>query len=423
MNRLHYYLFCLFTAYIGIAVTGCKSKATDDKPASESAVVAEDLVDRVAPVTIQLSPSKKYEYKFKCTDLVDDIHYIPLETTNNSLLGNSLRQIQLTENFIFLNSDGILFQFDRQGKFVRKINKKGQGPGECDAFSVGIDEKNRRIYILDLMKQSISIFDFEGIFLRAFRHPFTEDANSPESIGCDNKGNILFTFGTVDGKGEYKYVAVNEKVEILYQCPNYDRYDLKERVRAFAVSPQHPIYEYNTFSYYVYSYNDTVFRINDDYTCSPAWIVRLPNKITLEERLKTYTYMEDWSTLSGKNYFEGIREDKRRVYIYHTRNVYPEKEYPTYLSIYDKQTGQLIENINPLIKNDWDGGMDVKLTCDQKENILYKLLQPFKMKEILTDDHFSKAQAKYSDKQKALQTMVNTMMEDDNPVLMIVTLK
>ena len=422
MNRLHYYLFCLWVVCMGITVTGCNPQGGSDKRANKGAVLVEDK-ESTLPETIQLSVSKNYEHEFKFTDMVADVNYIPLETYEDYLLGNRTGLVRVTENFIFVASDGILFRFDRQGKFVGKINKIGQGPRECSVNSVGIDEQKQRIYIFDMMKQSITIFDFEGNFLWAFKHPFTEDSDSPSSISCDKRGNILFTFMTTNGQMKYKYVAVNDKGEILYQCPNYDRYDLKHPVRAFSVS-SHPIYEYNTFSYYPYLYNDTVFCINDDYSCSPAWIIRLPDRITLEESLKACAYVTDWSTLSGKNYLDGIREDQRKVYIYRTRCAYPEKTSPAYLSIYDKQTKQLTENINPLLKNDWDGGMDIDLTYDQqKENVLYKLLQPFEMKERLTDNHFSKVRAKYPDKQKSLQTMINTVKEDDNPVVMIITLK
>ena len=68
--------------------------------------------------------------------------------------------------------------------------------------------------------------------------------------------------------------------------------------------------------------------------------------------------------------------------------------------------------------------MDVELKyTKQKENIVYELLQPFKMKEKLTDAHFSTVQAKYPEAKEKLQTMVNALLEDDNPVIMILTLK
>jgi hypothetical protein len=51
------------------------------------------------------------------------------------------------------------------------------------------------------------------------------------------------------------------------------------------------------------------------------------------------------------------------------------------------------------------------------------LAAPFDMQEKLTGAHFAKAVAKYPEKKKALQTLVKGLIDDDNPVLMIVKLK
>jgi hypothetical protein len=45
------------------------------------------------------------------------------------------------------------------------------------------------------------------------------------------------------------------------------------------------------------------------------------------------------------------------------------------------------------------------------------------MKEKLTSAHFAKSKALYPEKQKALKTLVDKLLEDDNPVVMLVKLK
>ncbi|MDR2384379.1 MAG: hypothetical protein LBD80_01765 [Tannerella sp.] len=45
------------------------------------------------------------------------------------------------------------------------------------------------------------------------------------------------------------------------------------------------------------------------------------------------------------------------------------------------------------------------------------------MQKKLTDSHFAKATAKFPEKKKALQTLVKSLLEDDNPVLMVIKLK
>jgi hypothetical protein len=343
-----------------------------------------------------------------------------LETNLDCLLAGDVEIAGLTENFIFILSKGILYQFDKNGKLIRKVNKTGQGPGECYSRCAGIDKKNQLIYIMDNWSLSIFIFDFEGNYIRNIKNPFIEP-DIPTGMGCDTKGNIIYNFTNYYGQMQYKYVAMNNTGEILYKCLNYDKYELKERIKVFDLA-SYSVYEYKNNSYYPYSFNDTVFRINDDYTCSPAWIIHLPNKMSLGMELETFASL-DYAALYGKNKFVTVREDKQYLYIYYFRQLYPEKSL-SFLSLYDKRSKQLIEHINPLIQNDWDGGKDIQIASYlQKENLLYCLLQPFEMKEMLTDAHFSKVQAKYPEKQKALQTLVNNLKEDDNPVLMITELK
>ena len=50
-------------------------------------------------------------------------------------------------------------------------------------------------------------------------------------------------------------------------------------------------------------------------------------------------------------------------------------------------------------------------------------LQPFEMKEKLTNSHFSKAQSKYPEQKETLKSLVNGLEDDDNPVLMMIHLK
>jgi hypothetical protein len=289
---------------------GCKNKEQPPMPKKGE----NNLIE------IQLSDSHDYKHELKLSDIANDVSYIPLETNKNCLISDDIGKIKSTKDYIFIESNGILLQFDRQGKFIRQVNKKGQGPDECEVRVYDIDEKSQLIYILDNWKL------------------------------------------------------------------------------------------------------DTIFKINDDYTCSESWIIKLPNKIILEEDVKINCKTLDISSLSKKNTFNAIREDAQYAYIYHTYNPFS-MDNKKILSRYEKQSGQLMENINPKIENDWDGGMDIQLSpYSQNENGVCILLQPFEMKEILTNSHFSEVQAKYPERQKALQILVNKLKEDDNPVLMFIQL-
>lgn len=61
--------------------------------------------------------------------------------------------------------------FDRNGRFVRQIGKKGEGPGEMTSpfrLTLGSDGN---LYVLDLGRRGYSVFRTDGTFVRSVRGP------------------------------------------------------------------------------------------------------------------------------------------------------------------------------------------------------------------------------------------------------------
>ena len=91
------------------------------------------------------------DYPTKRIDIheIADVEYIPLETNEQSLIGNTDFQA-ISDKYIIIG-DMKYFQiiiFDRQGKFIRCINKRGQGPGEYNSFyAFDVDFDKEEIFI------------------------------------------------------------------------------------------------------------------------------------------------------------------------------------------------------------------------------------------------------------------------------------
>ncbi|MDD4637516.1 MAG: 6-bladed beta-propeller [Bacteroidales bacterium] len=78
--------------------------------------------------TIKVSDfGKKYDFY----DVIKDIEFVPLEMTDESIVG-SVSNIQFYKNFILFydNQTRSIFIFDDKGKYIRKISRVGKGPGE-----------------------------------------------------------------------------------------------------------------------------------------------------------------------------------------------------------------------------------------------------------------------------------------------------
>ena len=128
---------------------------------------ADDLV--VVDVT------KNYPEKELMLQDFMDVEYIVLDSSDDEFLcqGEVLdvgKEIMLVRNQI---SDGNIFIFDRNGKGLRKINRRGQGPEEYTSITgLTLDEDRGEIFVKSFRK-GIIVYDLFGNYLRNL--PVRED--------------------------------------------------------------------------------------------------------------------------------------------------------------------------------------------------------------------------------------------------------
>ena len=101
-----------------------------------------------------------------------DVEYIVLETNNEFLNQGKVRdignEIILVTNII---QDGDIFVYERNGKALRKINHKGQGPRDyINILGIALDENNNEMFVNDSYSKKIIVYDLLGNFKRSFEH-------------------------------------------------------------------------------------------------------------------------------------------------------------------------------------------------------------------------------------------------------------
>lgn len=75
-----------------------------------------------------------------------------------------LLRLTLVKNII---NDGDIFIFDRNGKGLRKFNRKGQGSEEyIFNLSAFVDDNSGEIYIDEIIR-NVLVYDFQGNFLKS----------------------------------------------------------------------------------------------------------------------------------------------------------------------------------------------------------------------------------------------------------------
>ena len=98
---------------------------------------------------------------------VVSIQYIPLETTDSCLISNLLN-LQVTTDYMFMYNGKTeeVLQFDRKGKFIRRVGRQGNGPGEYSMISeLAVDDSNKELSIFQYGGDAL-VYSYDGTFLR-----------------------------------------------------------------------------------------------------------------------------------------------------------------------------------------------------------------------------------------------------------------
>jgi len=125
---------------------------------------------------------------------------IILETNKDVRIGE-VNSIQVYGDEIYISdivkSKGI-FVFNKEGRYLRRIGKARQAPGEyTEPSDFTIDKKNKLLYVLDAPMQNIVKYNLEtGVYLSNFKVP--DGAGSCLHIQC--VGDKLYTDAFIEGK-------------------------------------------------------------------------------------------------------------------------------------------------------------------------------------------------------------------------------
>lgn len=166
----------IFFLSILLITTGCKRLDQ----------TADDLI--TVDVTNNSFPKKELALQ----DFMD-VEYIPLET-NDDFVNQGFVQA-IGKEFILVKNyrdDGDIFVYDRTGKAIRKINRKGQGGEEyISCRSVTLDEENNEMFINDFLARKIKVYDLEGNFKRSIKQKQDGDTQFYLDIFNYDKENLI----------------------------------------------------------------------------------------------------------------------------------------------------------------------------------------------------------------------------------------
>lgn len=167
----------------------------------------------IETISVKLKTAKKYDFK-----IVDssEISYTKLSTSPKCLIGRIDKFYIYNDQFVFI-SDNKLFMFNKNGKFLFKLNKTGKGPHEYITLTDVYINKSGIINILDKKGRKILKYNSSGKHLKTFNTGLIG-----ESFIKLNKDNWCIHIGSnITEESKYKLNFYSERSKEIISKKRY----------------------------------------------------------------------------------------------------------------------------------------------------------------------------------------------------------
>ena len=334
-----------------------------------------------------------------------DVEYIPLET-NDEFINQGNVQAVGKKYIIVANyrKDGDIFVYDRKGKAIRKINRKGQGGEEYISFyNVILDEENEELFINDFWARKIKVYDLEGNFKRSFMQKqegdtqfYTDMFNyDKDNLICYDECNADIPFLLVskrDGSITREIKVPYKEKKLFIQLLRYEG-----GTRAAGPGAYSRIIPYNNNWILSESSSDTIYTLMPDYSLRP-FIVRTPPLHTMNPEFHVVLRL-----ISDRYYF---MESVKNVYDFRKQEGFPR----TYF-VYDTKENDFFSYIT--YNGDYTSKKELYMVMFTPINSKGELWATLDAYELCQDYEDGKLKGK-------LKEIASKLGEDDNRVIMLV---
>ena len=230
------------------------------------------------PVIDMDNPSGTIDLKI--SDLLDNITIVPLESNDHLILTTAGMSYIVTDHYILVSAGEKFLQFNRNGKYIKTLAIKGNGPNEYNyIINPMVDEKRNTLYFTDLKNQSevISIDLVTGEF-REFLIP---NMLSNNIRAIDDDGN-LYGFPSsstirISSLESGKSKETSDSLMLVYKYhPEKQSMTLFNGYHGFPSSTQrNTIFrQSNNILFFFSAYSDTLYRIKEELLV-PLYAIKL----------------------------------------------------------------------------------------------------------------------------------------------------
>lgn len=347
-----------------------------------------------------------------------NIEYIPLETTDSSLIQRkyspiSFYKVLSGDGFFIVRQFTTVLKFKDDGSFIRKIGTVGRGPGEFQVcHDIDVDELGR-IYIVDAWKEKFFKYSENGDLIKIFNSPLVRKA--VEFIYFDGKFLCYNQNNLADIANSFNLTDTNGAM--LKSFPN--KYPFSKHSSAFGFNHENMFYRFDNKVFTKEVYCDTIFEFNN-LSFKPHIVIHVGDRlITPEVRSKTdgleilKTYINPFNLFEFGDFV--YYEFQTEMISYQDIKVY------SFIGSKKEDFEALIDGHKGL-ENDLDGGPSIVPITIKDDSTIIAMVEALELKNYIASDTFINSNPKYIEKKKQLETLANSLKETDNPILILVGL-
>ena len=408
MNKILFF----FTVIILLSCAG-GSKTSENT----DAIADEDVK---LPITVFMEDFIQKEDTEPLSSVASEIVYIPLETNDNSLLKKIDRIEKLGDNYAVSDFENI-FLFDQNGKFIKRVARKGGGPSDYTTwvYNIIVDPSTNFLYLFTYNK--VIKFDEKANYITNFQIDGIRIGDVyPNGVVTQDKTIMLGLLNDRKKPGDTNIVYNALEVDTIGHTINkYINYSPRySQIRT--VSHITALYKFNNDIRFMDFLNDTLFLISGD---------SMMPYVIYDFGKNKFKFIED--NLSYRDNFDALHEALNNLNGNFVKSVF---ENDNFLFMCISKKGVGVDIVNCLynkrtkkvkllkdggLLNDLDGSLSFfpQKTFKDNELVRWKSAEEFK-EEILSLD-YNAQKAKYGERFEKVYQVAKSLLEDDNPVLII----
>ncbi len=354
--------------------------------------------------TIDLTGEIKKQKDIKLSDIATDIRYVKLEGTPECFIQQVESAVVNENHFLILDQmSGKILLFSADGKFLRSISRPGKGPGEYTRHpQISFDPSGSKIYILSFKK--LDMFTLDGTWTGSI----PMDPSPDQVIDLGDKFLLTFPYPSSINNEDFHFSLLDKKGNLVRKFFKWENFKANSQDARYLTR----VRLYRDTLLYKNKYCDTLYGITKNLEVVNRWVISQRTPQNPSNPNDEFTGFRPGGFAETPDYFFCVASLDRIMHPF----------------MYDKKSGEVLyfpydkELYGYGLVNDLDGGAPFWLGS-YINGKSYSFDYPHKIKLTVEITLARNIPVKYPDKKQKLIELINSITEEDNQILTIVTLK